>query len=167
MQEHSPYRPNLAVGGPADQGWAIVAFEHREPRFPLNGLKEGYHHCLCLIGSGDGWIMVDPLKKSLHIERISSFKLDFIVSKLYLSAESVLYGKRVINNSPGYELRLLTCVETVKRAIGVDGSWIVTPWQLFRRLTERYGFVQLVPPVVDASLRMSLTTLRDKNIFHQ
>ncbi len=36
--------------------------------------------------------------------------------------------------SGGLAPRPLTCVEAIKRLVGLESAWTLTPWQLFRRL---------------------------------
>ena len=42
-----------------------------------------------------------------------------------------------------------TCVEVVKRVLGLHDRWVVTPWQLYRRLSGR-----LQPRSVASSLNL-------------
>jgi hypothetical protein len=144
---------SIADSCPVDQEWAIVSFEHRESRFPFKHLKDGFRHCLCVIGNGHDWILIDPLKGSLQVETISGVDRNFIVNILSGSAKNVICGYRAANGSDNFSLRPLTCVELVKRAIGVDASFVLTPWQLYRRLTEHCDFVQVGPGAVERTIR--------------
>ena len=33
-------------------------------------------------------------------------------------------------------LAIFTCVEAVKRILGIRATWVLTPWQLYRRLSQ-------------------------------
>ena len=36
---------------------------------------------------------------------------------------------------------MFTCVEAVKRILGIHKRWILTPWQLYRHLTKNYQHI--------------------------
>ena len=111
--------------------FAYVAFGGHRTRWWMRFLKKGFCHCALLLGNGRDWILIDPL---VHLT-------DVIVLK-NTSAPSILRknGYRLIRTTPvippisGVRFRPLTCVEVVKRFLGINQSKIWTPYQLFKFL---------------------------------
>lgn len=109
----------------------------------LRPLRRGFRHCFAALRQDGRWLLVDPLKRRLEV-RLLPPTTGFDLAALY-----VAQGHRVLRRrdppqeedepplgrgARGSLLRPLTCVEAVKRLIGVESAWTLTPWQLFRRL---------------------------------
>ena len=109
----------------------------------LRPLRHGFRHCFAALRQDGRWLLVDPLKRRLEVRLLPPAD-GFDLAALY-----VTQGHRVLRRDPppqgeagrppprrgaGPLLRPLTCVETIKRLVGVECAWTLTPWQLFRRL---------------------------------
>jgi len=111
--------------------FAYVAFGGRRTRWWMTFLKKGFYHCFLILGNGKEWILIDPL---VHMT-------DLIVLKNAPIARQIRErGYRLIRVTPMIpplthtQFRLLTCVETVKRFLGINRPLIWTPYQLFKYL---------------------------------
>lgn len=126
---------------PATEEVLVVFVDHAACPW-LRPLRRGFRHCFAALRQDGRWLLVDPLKRRLEV-RLLPPAAGFDLAALY-----VAQGYRVLRRGPppqggdpppprrggGPLLRPLTCVEAVKRLVGVEGAWTLTPWQLFRRL---------------------------------
>lgn len=111
---------------------AVVGFCGRSDLRWLRFLKPGFRHCLVLLCDGRGWILCDPLAHATEIAVLPA-GLDPMA---WLLAQGVLPVPTRVQ-PPRRRPRMpapFTCVEAVKRLLGLRVPRVVTPWQLFRHL---------------------------------
>ena len=113
---------------------AIVAFhDDAEGFWPWFFGRPGFRHCLVAVNDGERWIQCDPCHDRMGITTIAGS--DFDLEAFYRSA-----GYRVIEThlrSPGrgrWAPKEFSCVEAVKRILGIHDWWLWTPHQLYRYL---------------------------------
>ncbi|MGB1547865.1 MAG: hypothetical protein ACPHIA_04970 [Alphaproteobacteria bacterium] len=122
----------------------LVVFSDQTDLPWLHILKRGYRHCFLAIFQGSRWLIYDPL---VHRTEIAALDLpsDFNLADWYQQ-----HGLRVVATetlpapvmpSPfafwAYlPLRPFTCVEAVKRVLGIRAAGVFTPWQLYRYLHQ-------------------------------
>jgi hypothetical protein len=128
---------------PRAGGWtrALVVFSGHARLWWLRALRPGFRHCFVVLGSPAGWVSVDPLA---HCTDVAVLPVDgaydmagWLRGRGYTVVETRL---RPVPLTPA-PWRPATCVETVKRILGVRAGWVLTPWQLFRFLVaeEKYS----------------------------
>ena len=116
---------------------ALVVFGGRCGVWWLRWLKPGFRHCFAAVDDGTQWLTIDPLLHRLEV-RASGLASDFDLAAAYRESDLV-----VIAVAPSTVQRrtapigLFTCVETVKRLLGLRAGWVLTPWQLHRLLERR------------------------------
>ena len=137
-----------ADGGPASPvgRQVLVIFEDRNAPGCLRLLRPGFRHCYCMLWQPAGWLLCDPLKGSLELSTLPSYGADEVVRGALALGRHVAEG--ITAAPPAFRfgmLRPLTCVEVVKRAIGVVDSHVVTPFQLYRRLSTDADWRAHVP----------------------
>jgi hypothetical protein len=116
---------------------ALVVFEDRSDARLLRWLRPGFRHCFCLTGGDRRWTLCDPLKSHLAIASIDGLTAPDLARRLGTPGRRVLHGMLGTSDpSPSLGLRPLTCVEIVKRLIGLQARSVVTPYQLYRRLIQ-------------------------------
>lgn len=113
---------------------ALVVFAGRAGVWWLRWLKPGFRHCFAAVDDGTAWLTVDPLLHRLEV-RASGFPSGFDLAGEYRRMNLVVLEIR----PPHVALRcaplgIFTCVETVKRLLGLRAPWVFTPWQLYRFL---------------------------------
>lgn len=96
-------------------------------------LKPGYRHCWIAARTEGGWILIDPRSHWLEVTWLAPATYDLAA---FYCAEGVEAVPVEIQEPPrhGYPIFLWTCVETVKRALGIRAWWCWTPYQLRRLL---------------------------------
>jgi len=111
--------------------YAYVAFGGTRTRWWMRFLKRGFYHCALVLGNGRDWILIDPL---VHFTDLIVLKNTSILQILKAK------GYRLVRTTPtippviSIRFRPLTCVEIVKRFLGINRSEIWTPYQLFKFL---------------------------------
>lgn len=136
-------RPRTAA---APQVWsfsrAVVAFEDRSGPSLLRLLARGFRHCFCVLGDGERWTLLDPLKTRLHLLSFTGCSEAELVRHLAQDGRRLLLGRPDLAASlrPA-SWRPLTCVEIVKRVLDLDAPGVLTPRQLHAVLIHKFGFV--------------------------
>lgn len=117
----------------------IVVFEDRAAAAGFRWLRAGFRHCFCLLRRPVGWIVCDPLKSRTHLDVIMPYDEHDLLLNYSQKKLTALVG-HCLDAHPKIEfLRPLTCVEIVKRVVGLRAPMVWTPYQLFRALC-RLGF---------------------------
>jgi hypothetical protein len=115
---------------------AWVVFSGQTEISWLKFLKPGFRHCYVLINDGERWTSLDPLS---HVTEVSVHH--HVPADFDLPAWLESRGNRVVKAPMKRDITkpapfmLFTCVEAVKRVLGIHRRGIVTPWQLYRHLT--------------------------------
>ena len=116
--------------------FAYVAFGGNVTHWWTKFLKMGFYHCFLIMGNGFDWILIEPVwnytdlifirnKNLLHIIKKKGYQLLHTTPHLAL-------------NQKGY-FRPHTCVEVVKRLLGISNPKIWTPYQLFLFILSKKG----------------------------
>ena len=113
---------------------AIVGFGGEATFWWMRFLKKGFYHCLVALGDGHFWILIDPLVAQIDLIVINRADLDLFLAKngyktLHVSVKDAK-GRRL-------RLRPYSCVETVKRFLGIQNPSLWTPYQLYRYLKQK------------------------------
>jgi hypothetical protein len=128
---------------PISNAW--VVFSGRADLRWLRILKRGYRHCFMLMQQRGQWLIIDPLASHSEIA-LPDVPEDFDLPRWYarqgLGVMAVNLPAPPTRPQPW---RLFTCVEAVKRLLGIEGRWIFTPWQLARCLRRDYDARRVMP----------------------
>lgn len=104
----------------------------------LRILRPGFRHCYVLLHDGDHWITFDPLSNytDINVYRYPpSFNLpDWMRAQGYTVVKTPLC--RAKKQAPWMPF---TCVEAVKRVIGLHARAVLTPWQLYKHLMKPHN----------------------------
>ena len=111
-----------------------IAFSGKADVRFLRLLKPGFRHCFALIRGQGAWLMVDPMLHKMDVS-FAQVPADFdfpawMRARGYrvLRAPKLQPPRRMALPSP------FTCVEAMKRLIGLHDWRVLTPWQLYRRM---------------------------------
>lgn len=118
---------------------ALVVFSGNSDIWWLRWLGNGFRHCFIAFNDGRHWITLDPLSHRTEV-RVQDVPGDFDLRAFY-EAQGMRCVTAALAPTP---LRCappgpFTCVEAVKRALGLRAPLVWTPRQLHRRLTGRPG----------------------------
>tara|TARA_B100001179_G_C18564594_1_gene392178 strand:+ start:564 stop:986 length:423 start_codon:yes stop_codon:yes gene_type:complete len=118
----------------SERMWVVFS-GHSELKI-LHFLKKGFRHCFVVLNDGKNWITFDPLS---HHTEIVVQKLPFSFDLIgWLTAKDY----KILPANPNYKrtkpapLMLFTCVEAVKRVLGIHDRYIITPYQLYKFLKQ-------------------------------
>ncbi len=124
--------------GDHDQN-AWVVFSGQTDLSWLKIFKPGFRHCFVLLNDGSRWVSFDPLSNhteiSVHHHVPPEFDLPYwMEGRGYSVVEtSIERHKKPAPFMP------FTCVEAVKRVLGLHKRFIFTPWQLYRFLQGQHS----------------------------
>lgn len=119
--------------------WIVFSGDSTLPM--LRFLKQGFKHCFAVILQNGRWVTIDPLSHYMEVN-VQDIDESFDLPQ-WLGQR----GHRVVQIVPKSPPRRVapvlpfTCVEAIKRMIGMHSWRIVTPWQLYKAL-KKQGFGQ-------------------------
>lgn len=116
------------------QAWVIFSGKADMPW--LRCLRPGFKHCFVLLRDGKRWISVDPMLNRMEV-LLQHVPSDFDMPD-WLKERGNIIVPAAIDRSKTKPApwRPFTCVEAVKRVLGIHNGWIFTPWQLYRYLKK-------------------------------
>lgn len=112
----------------------LVVFTGAADLWWLRLLRPGFRHCFAALFDGHRWITVDPLSHRTEVvvqEVPHGFDLAAHYRSRGLTVVEVAALPAPLKPAPP---GLHSCVESVKRLVGVHSMLVLTPWQLHRRL---------------------------------
>ncbi|MGE5476562.1 MAG: hypothetical protein ACM3Q1_07910 [Bacteroidales bacterium] len=128
-------------GSASDWSYALVVFADATDLWWLRLLRPGFRHCFVALRHGGGWVVVDPMS---HYTAVASFPLSEDFDLIGWYRQHGLTVVPVKKNTPDKRVAPFmphSCVETVKRILGIREFWVVTPWQLFCHLNKTGKYV--------------------------
>jgi hypothetical protein len=129
--------PSAAAPAASLRAW-IVFCDGTDLRW-LAPLRRGFRHCFALLHDGHHWVSLDPLASRIEVQ-VAPAPADFDLPAWFAAR-----GHRVVAAPLCPEVGRpapwapFTCVETCKRLLGLRDRWVITPWQLYRRLLAAGG----------------------------
>jgi len=119
---------------PDIDGVALIVFSGETDIRWLRLLKRGFRHCFACVYTHGQWVFYDPLAHMTSLSvctGMDSVDLEFWFRQQgYRVVRTTLQPVRQKKCPPA----LFTCVEAVKRLLGIQDLFVLTPWQLFKRL---------------------------------
>ncbi|WP_241503857.1 hypothetical protein [Ferruginivarius sediminum] len=115
---------------------ALVVFSGRTDLWWLRPLRPGFRHCLVILREAGGWIVYDPMAHGTDLAFLACAELSpgrlaaWLIQQGYIVAPA---RRRPFQPRPSPWVPF-TCVEAVKRVLGIRARRVVTPWQLYRWL---------------------------------
>ncbi len=124
------------VGGVVVKQKAWVVFSGQTDLPWLRLLKPGFRHCYVIINDGENWISVDPL--SCHTEvLVHHLSPDFNLPAWLEKRNLTVVPATITPQQTLAPMMVHSCVEAVKRVLGLHDFWVFTPYQLYKRLMAR------------------------------
>ncbi len=130
----SDFLPVTATQTPRDI-W--VVFSNQADLTWLKILKPGFRHCFVLIHDGEHWLAIDPMS---HYVDFSILPVDPAYDlPRWLTNQGLSFVKATPNRAlkKPAPFAVFTCVEVIKRFLGIHRRRVITPWQLYRYLQKQ------------------------------
>jgi len=113
---------------------ALVVFRDQTEIAWLRWLKRGFRHCAVVVRLGSEWVMIDSLSHSICVGKFGAEPISRLAWRYrkagYIVIETIV-GEGKARIAPPLPF---TCVETVKRVLGLQSWFVLTPYQLYRHL---------------------------------
>jgi len=100
-------------------------------------LRPGFRHCFAIVGRNEQWVIFDPMSNYTNLGIFSGPVIDEVAEWYRQFGLTVIKTVVRREGSPAAEWRPFTCVEAVKRVLGIRAPWVLTPWQLYRHIEHR------------------------------
>ena len=120
---------------------AWIVFSGQADLFWLKCLKPGFRHCSVLLNDGVHWITLDPLSNYTDVV-VHNVPLEFDLPLWLGDRGHILVEAHIDHPSKPAPWMLFSCVEAVKRVLGVHSRFLVTPWQLYCYLKKQDGQIE-------------------------
>jgi len=120
---HNKPKAWVVFSGQADIAWLKI-------------LKSGYRHCYVLLSDGKHWITIDPLSNYMDIT-VHDLPLDFNLPLCMQNRGHMIMPADIRHIDKQAPWMPFSCVEAVKRVLGIHRRRIITPWQLYRYLCKQ------------------------------
>lgn len=117
----------------SQQAWVVFSGKTDLPW--LRWLKPGFRHCFILLNDGKNWLSIDPMSNHMEVI-VHNVPQDFDLP-IWMKSRGNIVIKTPVNrgNKKSAPWMMMSCVEVVKRVIGLHSRKIFTPWQLYRHLS--------------------------------
>lgn len=118
-------------------GRALVVFCDDDGRIAwLRLLRPGFRHAFVAIQDGPHWITVDPLSPHTEVA-LQTLPDGFDLAGWFRGQGMTVQETRLCRDrrQPA-PWAPFTCVEAVKRVLGLHAPWVLTPWQLHCHLQQ-------------------------------
>lgn len=113
---------------------ALVVFAGESDLKRLRILKPGFRHCFAVLESRDGWVIYNPLSHRTEIAIIGGVSgMEIMNCYRGQGFRVVPWAISPVRPRPA-PWGLYTCVEAVKRVLGIHAPLVVTPWNLYNFL---------------------------------
>jgi hypothetical protein len=114
---------------------AIVVFADDASLKWLRPLHKGFRHCFVAVRRGDHWVICNPFSHYTDLDVVCGFTAEELAE--WYRHHGLLVVETMAQTPPPRcaPFRPFTCVEAVKRALGLRAPWVFTPRQLHRHLS--------------------------------
>jgi len=121
-----------APAPPVPRAW--VVFSGVSELWWLRLLRPGFRHCFVALDDGRHWVVVDPLAPFTDVAVLGvppGWDVPGWFRDLGMTVVAAPVRRGLTRPAPWGPF---TCVEAVKRVLGLHAPFVLTPWQLYRRL---------------------------------
>ncbi|WP_052473250.1 hypothetical protein [Paramagnetospirillum magnetotacticum] len=116
---------------------ALVVFSGKADLAWLRLLRPGFRHCFVLLELDGAWVCINPLAHRTSVEVWSpGGGLDLLA--WLRSQDGLTVVETAVRHPPRRPspIGLYSCVEAVKRVLGLQERWVLTPGQLYDYLAS-------------------------------
>jgi len=130
-------RPTLAPEIDLQNNATIwIVFSNNTDIRMLRILRHGFRHCFAVMQIDDRWILIDPKSNKTDVNLLPH-PATFNFPK-YFSQQGMTVMKLPAIQTPQKIMMpfCFSCVETMKRFIGLHQFWVLTPYQLYKSILK-------------------------------
>ena len=115
---------------------ALVVFSPEVQLWWLRFLKKGFKHCFVVLSNQENLVVIDPLRNRTEICVMSTFPLERL--QILLEANGYITVRTQVrhHSDNAVSLGIFSCVEMVKRLLGIHKASIITPYRLYKFLNK-------------------------------
>lgn len=113
---------------------ALVVFSDQTALWWLHFLKRGFRHCFVAVPVAGYWVVCDPLSHRTDLSLIDRTGTVDLARWYRQQGLTVIETPLLDPPKKPAPWRPMTCVEAVKRVLGLRAPAVFTPWQLYRFL---------------------------------
>ncbi|WP_296992907.1 hypothetical protein [Thalassospira sp. UBA1131] len=116
----------------------LVVFADAPEKRLLRVLKPGFRHCFVLVSGvrAGEWICLDPQSHRVRCESWCYSPI-FDPAAYYRGlGYHCIWARYPASITRKVRFGPMSCVELIKRLLGISAFWIITPWQLYRHLLQ-------------------------------
>lgn len=132
----------LDIFAPQSYDCCYVVFSDNTTLWWLRLLKPGFRHCYVLLKLKESgqWIELNPFSNQTAVF-VYEYPKEFDFADYIRRSRKVIICPVDIKQAPlkCAPLSFFTCVEFVKRIIGMHDCFIHTPWQLYKKILKIVG----------------------------
>lgn len=115
---------------------ALVVFADDASLLWLRLLRPGFRHCFVAVARSDAWIICNSLSHYTDLDVARGLTIVQLAAWYRRAGFLVVETTTRVPPRRCAPVRPFTCVESVKRILGLHAPWVLTPWQLYRHLTN-------------------------------
>jgi len=114
----------------------LIVFSGETDIWWLKILKPGFRHCFAALHKSHRWVIYDPLAHATELQIHEGF--DSVDLEFWFRQRGHAVIRTLIRPAVSKKLTPapFTCVEAIKRLLGLRTATILTPWQLFKFLQK-------------------------------
>ena len=133
-----PRDSRAKIGAPAEVMTyrVLVGFSGETHLSWLRCLRPGFRHCFAVVDIGGRWLLYDPASHQTRLQPVVAGGLAGVLRWLDASGVTVVCRRTAEAPRRTAPIRPYTCVEAVKRLLGIHAPRVHTPWQLYVHLTK-------------------------------
>lgn len=120
---------------------ALVVFSGRADLWWLRLLKPGFRHCFVALEGDSGWVVVEPLSHCTEVALLPPGRDGDLAEWYRRHGLIVVETATATPRRKPAPWRPYSCVEAVKRILGIQAGNVLTPWQLFRYIEQNKKIV--------------------------
>ena len=119
---------------------AWVVFSGQADRPWLKLLRPGFRHCFVILNDGRHWLSFDPMLNHIDLRVHGHVPSTFDLPG-WIAARGQLVVAAPVDHArqKPMPLAMFTCVEAVKRILGLHRFLLLTPWQLSRHFMQEFN----------------------------
>ncbi|WP_173974922.1 hypothetical protein [Magnetospirillum sp. LM-5] len=127
---------------------ALVFFGDGTGLWWLKLLRPGFRHCFVAVEGAGGWVVVDPLSDRTRVAIVPAASADELRRWYARHNYQAVFAEVHEPNERAMPWRPYSCVEEVKRVLGINAGHILTPWQLYKYMSRnRKNTLAFNPPL--------------------